>query len=61
MGLGDVGFAHGTTQALHNGMFLYSEGISAVGQGKSLGDIKKLAKQTCPGRKIRRTQNIDGK
>lgn len=26
MGLGDVGFAHGTTQALHNGMFLYSEG-----------------------------------
>eukprot|EP00957_Ditylum_brightwellii_P063302 4804224-Ditylum_brightwellii.AAC.1 len=26
MGLGDVGFAHGMAQALHNGMFLYSEG-----------------------------------
>mmetsp|Transcript_24275 Transcript_24275/g.35971 ORF Transcript_24275/g.35971 Transcript_24275/m.35971 type:complete len:132 (+) Transcript_24275:635-1030(+) len=77
MVLGDVGFAHGTTHTLHNGMFLYSEGstpsnftafsffeqqplerddvckralflilVSAVGQEKSLDDIKKSAKQT---------------
>eukprot|EP00957_Ditylum_brightwellii_P162053 12337962-Ditylum_brightwellii.AAC.1 len=35
MGLGDIGFAHGTTQALYN-----------VGQGKTLEDIKKSAKQS---------------
>eukprot|EP00957_Ditylum_brightwellii_P201184 15324448-Ditylum_brightwellii.AAC.1 len=53
MGLGDVGFAHGTTQALHNQMFLYLEGSTpsnftafTVSQGKSLDYIKKSAKQT---------------
>eukprot|EP00957_Ditylum_brightwellii_P182992 13938032-Ditylum_brightwellii.AAC.2 len=76
MGLGDLGFAHGTTQALHNGMFLDSEGntlsnftafsffeqqplkrddvckralflilVLIVSCGKTLEDIKKLAKQ----------------
>eukprot|EP00957_Ditylum_brightwellii_P167636 12761354-Ditylum_brightwellii.AAC.1 len=29
MGLGDVDFAHGTTQAIHNGVFLYSEGSAS--------------------------------
>ena len=76
MNQGDVGFAHGTVQALHQGMFLYSEGgtpsnftifsffeqgvllrdnankrslllflVSEHGQGQTLDEVKKSAKQ----------------